>query len=225
MVTADTVRPPVATAPGKHETLTRERFEERWRAIAEALAREGLDVLLVAGRGVIGHSGYLMYACGYAPLLRVAVAVFRPGRLEPTLFVPSAGDVERVRAGGLLDDVRASGEADHAGAGLSVAACAAREAQSMRPARVGVAGLRRFVSVVEHEEIATALAEAEIVDADGTLSRLKSRKTDWELAAIRRSLAIGRRAYDTARCVAGPRRAGAGGRRGARAHASSGGRP
>jgi Xaa-Pro aminopeptidase len=180
------------------ETLTRARLEERWRWIAQGVSRERLDVLLVAGRGVIGQFGYLMYSCGYAPLLRSGFAVFTAERLEPTLFVPSSGDVERVLSDGLLDDVRSSGEADHGGTGISVAACAAREAGAVRPRRVGVAGLRQLVSVADHDSIAAALGGVEIVDAGDLLSRLKSRKSRWEIAAIRRSLAIGFRAYEVA---------------------------
>lgn len=177
--------------------LTRARLEERWRAVGEAMSRARLDVLLVAGRGVIGQYGLVMYTCGYVPLLRSAFVVFRAERLEPTLFVPSGGDLERALADGLLGDVRASGEGDHAGAGLSVAACAAREAAAVRPRRAGVAGLQQM-SVADHRAVEAELAGAEVVDAGDLVARLKSRKAPWELAAIRRSLAVGRRAYDAA---------------------------
>ena len=66
-----------------------------------------LDALVLAGRGVIGQFGYIVYLRGYTPILRVSYGLLRPGG-EPTLFVPSHVDERRLRAA-LRASLRADG--------------------------------------------------------------------------------------------------------------------
>lgn len=176
--------------------VTIEVLERRWRKLQEAMAAAGLDVLVLAGRGVIGQFGYVVYLCGYTPVLRASYAVLRrEGR--PILFVPSRIDEALVRERGAIEDVRSSGEAD-AVPGVPTAEAVGAEVRQGRPRRVGLAGFGQIVSAGDYLVFQRELDGLELVDATGLVAAVKARKDAWELEQVRAALALAQRAYRAA---------------------------
>lgn len=160
------------------------------------MAGAGLDLLVLAGRGTIGQFGYVVYVCGYTPLLRTSYALL-PEDGEPILFVPSRSDEALVRERGLIEDVRSSGEAD-AVRGVPMARAVAEEVRRRSPRRVGLAGLGQVVPVADYLVFQGELGGIELVDATALVAGVKARKEPWELEQVRAAIALAESGYRAA---------------------------
>ena len=160
------------------------------------MAGAELDLLVLAGRGTIGQFGYVVYVCGYTPLLRASYALL-PAEGDPILFVPGRGDEAIVREQGLVDDVRSSGEAD-AARGVPMARAVAEEVRRRSPRCVGVAGLGQIVAVADYLVFQNELDGIEVVDASALVAGAKARKEPWELEQVRVAIALAELGYQAA---------------------------
>jgi Xaa-Pro aminopeptidase len=173
------------------------RREERLRRLWAALEGEGLDALVVAGKGLIGQYGALEWCAGYVPVVRGAYAVITPGA-EPALVVTTAADAWYARRNTGLGDVRVAGqgdilsEYDDPASGVA-AALAARAADT---GRIGVAGLRHVMSSWEAARLAAALPGAELVDVSAQVGAVKAVKDPDDVIELRATAAIADSAFD-----------------------------
>src|SRR5215472_18183753 len=87
------------------------RREERLPRVWAALEGEGIEALVVAGKGLIGQYGTLEWCAGYVPVVRGAYAVLTRGD-EPALVVTTAADAWYARRNTGLADVRVAGQGD-----------------------------------------------------------------------------------------------------------------
>src|SRR6185436_7985693 len=128
------------------------------------MAAEGLDVLVMAGRGRIAHFGYVVYLCDHTPVLRSSYGVLWPTG-APTLLVPSQTDQALVSERGLIDDVRSSGEGDAVRGELTLARMLGGILRGGGARRVGIAGLGDIVAVNDYLVLRDELPGVEILDA------------------------------------------------------------
>lgn len=147
----------------------------RHRKVREAMAEDGLDVLIAYGPG----------------WRRENVRYFADARLTGSssfVLFPAAGESAAFstrRAD--LPELTRRGWVDHA-AVLDVfdPAPLTDRLRDLRPARIGVAHLELLPTMLT-EALRTALPGAEIVSATGLMDRVRLVKSDWELARMRRS--------------------------------------
>jgi Xaa-Pro aminopeptidase len=177
--------------------VSRAILEGRWRKLQRAMAADGLDALVMAGRGRIAHFGYVFYLCDYTPVLRSSYGVLWPEG-APTLLVPSETDAALVSERGLIDDVRSSGEGDAMRGELSLAHMLAGILRDGGASHVGIAGLGDIVAVNDHLVLWDELPGVEILDATALAAGAKAHKDAWELEQVSASLSLAAEGYDAA---------------------------
>ncbi len=153
------------------------------------MASAGLDALVVAGRGVIGQHGWLMFLAGYCPVIRPAFAILIAGR-APILLVTTPADVWLAGRRSLLEDIRLMhpGENDPTGSAAAIRDGLAEA--GLRHGRVGVVGLEDIIPAAEYFSWRSALPEVELVGATGVMGGVKAIKTAADIAGLRQAAAI-----------------------------------
>ena len=149
------------------------------------MADQGIDALVVAGRGLVSHWGYLEYLTGYCPIVRHGYAVVTPGR-EPIVVMSTRSDAYFSRqANGF--DTRVAGEGDVVGEGNVVPASVAAvlTEQGHGSARIGVVGVGQIIPAGEWDALRGALPMARMSDATDLLQQIKTINTEAELADVR----------------------------------------
>lgn len=151
---------------------------------------QGLDALVVAGRGLVSHWGHLEYLTGYCPIVRHGYAVITPGR-EPVVVMSTRSDAYFSRqANGF--DTRVAGEGDVVGEGNAVPAtlAAVLHEQGHDAARIGVVGLGQIVPAGEWDALRAALPEATWGEATDLLLQIKTVNSAAELDDVREAGAV-----------------------------------
>ncbi len=153
------------------------------------MAAAGLDAMVVAGRGVIGQHGWLMFLAGYCPVIRPALAILMAGR-APILLVTTPADVWLARRRSPLEDIRLMhpAENDPAGSAAAIRACLA-EAGLANP-RVGIVGLEDIIPAAEYLAWRQALPKVELVGATAVMAEVKAIKTAADIAGLRLTAAM-----------------------------------
>lgn len=164
-----------ATAPSESDHSERDL---RYRKVRDAMAREGLDLVLAFGPGWRREN--VRYLAD-APVTASAAFVGLPARGEPCAFttrrqdVPAITDRGWVREAYLLDP----GEPGEFAAWLS--GTGAR--------RIGVAHYELLPALLR-DQLTTALPGAELVSATSLFDEARLVKSEWELAKMRRSATV-----------------------------------
>jgi Xaa-Pro aminopeptidase len=168
---------------------TPKEFEGRRRRVHRAMSDAGLDVLIVAGRGLIGQHGYLMYLTGYVPVIRAAYCVMAAGR-PPILLVTTSSDIWLARRSGAVADIRlmTPGKDDPTGSAKAIREIVA-ESKLASP-RVGVVGLEDIVSAAEYLSWVNHIPAAVLSPATAVLGAVKAIKTPTDIAAMRATARI-----------------------------------
>jgi Xaa-Pro aminopeptidase len=167
--------------------------ERRLQRLWAALEGEGLDALVVAGKGLIGQYGALEWCAGYVPVVRGAYAVLTPDA-EPALVVTTAADAWYARRNTGLAEVRVAGQGDI----LSEYDDPASGVAALAPAtgRIGVAGLRHVMSSWEADRLAAALPQAELVDVSAQVAAVKGLKDPEDIEELKATAAIADTAFE-----------------------------
>ena len=161
--------------------------DRRWRAISDAMGREGLDALVVVGsayNGGGGQKGALRYVADHKLGGFHAYAVLAPGR-EPTVIL-SAG-LESSWLSDWVSDYRFA---------RSMGGCLVDVLKELGSReRVGVVGLSQVMRVDEYRFLTESLEGTEFVEATPVLDSVRSVKSAEEVRGLEEA------AYITDRCL------------------------
>lgn len=186
-------------------SISNEEFAERGRQVQAAVAERGLDVLLVNSNEA--DFANVRYLSDYWPLFESA-GVLVPVEGPLTLLIGPesetfAGDRSRIPRIRLLAEYRESADPDYPGVELSSFSDVFAEVGLEPPRRIGIAG--SFAThLVMLDSLRNAFPDAEIVRADDILTRLRSVKSQAELACQRTAFEIAEDAIDAILAEIGP---------------------
>ena len=164
-----------------HELFSDEVLKGRLGRVQAEIAATGDDAWLLYGDSE--RYGDLAYVSHYLPRVRAALAVI-PRTGEPTLFVAAGPrDLPREKGMTAIHDVRGLGR------GMRDVVKLLQE-RGLERGRLGIAGRRQSLTVVDWREISAGLPHAEWADRDGTMSLLRTVKQPEEVTAIRKAAQI-----------------------------------
>jgi Xaa-Pro aminopeptidase len=151
-----------------------EEIERRYRAIREAMARDGLDAVVACGTEYTGFDGAVIYLSGFAIVHRYAY-VLLPLEGDPSIVFPREATYVGEHGTTWIDE---QVFVDRPGEWL---------ADRVRGKRVGVFGLDYVMPVRDF----TALdAAAELVSWDVAFDHARAVKSEFELESVRESVRI-----------------------------------
>jgi Xaa-Pro aminopeptidase len=151
-----------------------EDVERRYRLIREALERDGLDAVVVAGSEYSGFEGAVTYLSGFVIVHRYAY-VLLPREGDPAIVFPREARYVGEHGTTWIDE---QVFVDRPGEWL---------ADQVRGKRVGVYGLDYAMTVRDYTALAPA---AELIGWDTQFDHARAVKSDYELASVRDSVRI-----------------------------------
>jgi Xaa-Pro dipeptidase len=155
-------------------TVPAEEVERRYRVIREALARDGLDAVIVCGTEYTGFDGGVVYLSGFSIVHRYAY-VLLPLEGSPSIVFPrEATYVGEHETTWIEEQVFV----DRPGEWL---------ADRVRGKRVGVFGLDYVMPVRDYRAFDSAAA---VVSWDVAFDHARAVKSEFELASVRDSVRI-----------------------------------
>src|SRR5689334_21938473 len=154
--------------------MPQEEIERRYRLIREAMAREGLDAVIVSGNEYTGFEGAVTYMSGFGIVHRYAY-VLLPLEGEPSIVFPREATYVGEHGTTWIDE---QVFVDRPGEWL---------ADRVRGKRVGVYGLDYVMAVRDHSALAPA---AELVAWDAGFDHARAVKSALELESVRDSVRI-----------------------------------
>ena len=160
-------------------------YRRRHAAVAGAMAAEGLDLLVAAGRGLLTQYGYVFYLAGYCPVIRPA-AVLMPAGGAPILAVSTGSDIPLAAPVSPIADARVAPP----GGGGALAALIREVAEAQDGLRIGVAGLEEIIPADEFSRWQRALPQASFVPASDLLLGLKAIKVEAERDEMRKAATL-----------------------------------
>ena len=147
----------------------------RFRRTREAMEREGLDALLVAGRESncdIGR-GYFRYFTDYH-LWGHDGLILIPLEGEPTVTGTDAGVAEKIGRLGWITDVRADPD-------LAPEIAEAMKGKGLTKGKVGIVGWKFIMPVGAYKILTNSLPDVEFVNADSMMDRVRMVKSPLEI--------------------------------------------
>jgi Xaa-Pro dipeptidase len=151
-----------------------EEVERRYRAIREAMARDGLDAVIACGTEYTGFDGGVIYLSGFAIVHRYAY-VLLPLEGDPSIVFPREATYVGEHGTTWIDE---QVFVDRPGEWL---------ADGVRGKRVGVFGLDYVMPVRDFTALDGA---AELVSWDVEFDHARAVKSDFELDSVRDSVRI-----------------------------------
>ena len=148
-------------------------IERRYGRVREAMAREGVEELIVSGNEYSGFEGAVRYMSGFVIVHRYAY-VLLPLEGEPSIVFPSEARYVGEHGTTWIED---QVFVDHPGAWL---------AERLRGKRVGVYGLDYVMAVRDYQ----ALDSLELVPFDVQFDLARAVKSEFELWSVRDSVRI-----------------------------------
>ena len=149
-------------------------IERRYASIREAMARDGLDAVIVSGNEYTGFEGAVTYMSGFVIVHRYAY-VLLPLEGEPSIVFPREARYVGEHGTTWIDEQEF---VDRPGEWL---------ADRVRGKRVGVYGLDYVMTVRDYRALEGA---AEIVPWDVGFDHARAVKSEFELASVRDSVRI-----------------------------------
>ncbi|MEV6645793.1 Xaa-Pro peptidase family protein [Amycolatopsis sp. NPDC051371] len=150
----------------------------RHRKIRDAMAEQGLDVVLAYGPAWRREN--IRYFTDVTPAGSAALVVF-PAEGDAVAFSTRPSDLTAFTAQGWVDDARRLDPANPAELGSVL--------KDLAPRRIGIAH-HELVPLVLMETIHAAAPGAEVGSATALLDHARLVKSDWELARMRRSAVV-----------------------------------
>ena len=157
---------------------SQEEIERRYANTRSAMARAGLDALIVSGSEYTGFEGAVRYMCGFHILHRYAY-VLVPMDGNPVGVFPKeatwVGDHSKMF---LEEQVKI----------LNCGEWMATECKNRGYKRVGVYGLNFIMPVRDYQALVNA--DLDIVDFDEAFDYSRAQKSDEEMASVRHSMDV-----------------------------------
>ena len=158
----------------RNAAVPQEEIDRRYRLIREAMAREGLDAVVVSGSEYSGFEGAVAYMSGFAIVHRYAY-VLLPLEGDPAIVFPREARYVGEHGTTWIDE---QVFVDCPGEWL---------ADRLRGKRVGVYGLEYAMTVRDYRALEPA---AELVAFDRPFDHARAVKSDFELESVRDSVRI-----------------------------------
>jgi Xaa-Pro dipeptidase len=156
-------------------TAVTSETERRYRLVREAMARDGLDAVIVSGNEYTGFEGAVTYMSGFVIVHRYAY-VLLPLEGEPAIVFPREARYVGEHGTTWIDE---QVFVDRPGEWL---------AKRVRGQRVGVYGRDYVMTVRDHEVLAVAVGE--LVSWDEGFDHARAVKSELELESVRDSVRI-----------------------------------
>ena len=153
--------------------MVKTEIERRYARVREAMAREGVDALIVSGNEYTGFEGAVTYMSGFVIVHRYAYVLLLPEG-EPTIVFPSEARYVGEHGTTWIEDQIF---VDHPGAWL---------AERLKGKRVGVYGLDYVMAARDFR----ALDGVELVPFDVQFDLARAVKSELELESVRDSVRI-----------------------------------
>jgi Xaa-Pro dipeptidase len=154
--------------------VPRQEVARRYAAIREAMARDGLDAVIVSGNEYSGFEGAVTYMSGFAIVHRYAY-VLLPLEGDPSIVFPREARYVGEHGTTWIEEQEF---VDRPGDWL---------ADRVRGRRVGVYGLDYVMTVRDYRTLEGA---AEVIPWDTGFDHARAVKSDFELASVRDSVRI-----------------------------------
>ena len=162
----------------------------RLRRTREAMKREGLSALLMAGRASdadIGR-GYFRFFTDYY-LWGHDGLVLIPLDGEPAVVMPEPALVDAIKEIGWINDARLDPY-------LAPTMAAIMKERGLTKGKVGIGGWKYIMPVASHETLKADLPGVEFVNGDNVLDRVRIRKSPLEIQQIRELWAVAKPAME-----------------------------
>jgi Xaa-Pro aminopeptidase len=172
-----------------------DEYVERTRVLREAMARDGLDVLVSLGHAT--RPGNFAYLSGYVPPLGWMGTVLgtEQDAEQGPMLVSGGGPRETpfVKTQTWIEDLRTS-RSLFMGPAEVVAAAVGEIAEA--GARVGVAGAHDALNIATRDELTEVLSAYATVEADELMASIRALKRPREIIALRQATQIARGAVE-----------------------------
>lgn len=168
-------------------------MEYRWKKLDQEMLKNGYDVLVVYGKGLITQYGNLFYLGGYYPIARLGFVIYARGR-QPIAYYNTRADCYLAKEMGTIEDVRFAGTGDVVNSEKELFHEVCTAVNRFKAKKVGVVGLKSQMSFEQHEFIVDSI-EAKVEDATAVMAKIKSIKTELEVDMIRRSFALAEKSF------------------------------
>jgi len=176
--------------------MPKQEFLQRVERIRHKMESEGLDVLLLYGD--IHDYGYSCYISNFLVRLPAGALVVLPRTGEPTLFfVGSSRELKLGQRVTWIDDIRSSLAGAFSSTGSLAGDCVNYlKEKGYGSSRIGMAGLRQFMSHGEFQRLTEGVQGSEFVDAGHMVRDMRMIKSARECDQIRRAARIVRTTLD-----------------------------
>lgn len=170
-------------------------YRSRWRSVWETLESEGLDALVIHGRGQVAHYGNITHLTGHIPNNKGLFVVIAQSR-APEVIASSAQAARYV----LMDQSLAPGVVVRAPGNSPRATLYKEIAAATGPGTVGLAAANENgLPYKDHGGILAALEPcAQVIDAFGILESLRRQPERTKTEQLRRSMARAEGAMEAA---------------------------
>ena len=163
--------------------------DARFKRVREAMARENLDALVIAAKGHWWSGrGYFRYLTNFGLWAHDGAILF-PLEGEPTFTLSSGALAEMVAQLGWITDAR--GDID-----VAPKLVEAIKEKKLDKARIGIAGRHMIMPVGVHEILTGGLPDAEFVDADMLMDRVRAIKSPLEIQQQRELWTVAKQAME-----------------------------
>lgn len=161
----------------------------RFRKVREAMEQDGLDVLVVAGKGHWWTGrGYFRYLTDFHLWGHDGLILF-PLEGEPVLTLTSAAVARMIGERGWITDV-------HGDPDIAVKIVEAAKARGIAKGKIGIVGQRFIMAVGTYEILNNGLPNARLVNADHVLDRVRAVKSPLEIQQNRELWALAKAAME-----------------------------
>ena len=176
--------------------MPKQEFLQRVERIRHKMESEGLDVLLLYGD--IHDYGDSCYISNFLVRLPAGALVVLPRTGEPTLFfVGSSRELKLGQRVTWIDDIRSSLAGAFSSTGSLAGDCVNYlKEKGYGSSKIGMAGLRQFMSHGEFQRLTEGVQGSEFVDAGHIVRNMRMIKSARECDQIRRAARIVRNALD-----------------------------
>lgn len=176
--------------------MPKQEFLQRVERIRLKMESEGLDVLLLYGD--IHDYGDSCYISNFLVRLPAGALVVLPRTGEPTLFfVGSSRELKLGQRVTWIDDIRSSLAGAFSSTGSLAGDCVNYlKEKGYGSSKIGMAGLRQFMSHGEFQRLTEGVQGSEFVDAAHIVRNMRRIKSARECDQIRRAARIVRNALD-----------------------------
>ncbi len=158
-----------------------DEVDRRYRLIREAMARDGLDAVIVSGNEYSGFEGAVTYMSGFQIVHRYAYVVL-PADGDPFIVFPTEARYVGEHGTTPLEQVFHARPGEHI----------ADQARAAGWKRIGVYGLDYIMAVRDYQ----ALEGLDLVPFDVEFDHARAVKSDAELDSVRDSVRINRRGFE-----------------------------